>query len=1804
MAVVPLPEPPSTAGLERLAHEFGLREQLDADWAVRPLKLEHDHGRTMLVLEDPGGEPLAKLLGLPLAIERFLQLAIDISAALAKVHRCGLVHKDVKPSNIVVGCPDGRVRLTGFGIASRSPRERQAPEPPVAIAGTLAYMAPEQTGRMNRSIDARSDLYSLGITFYQMLTGVLPLTAADPLGWVHGHIAGKPVPPTERSEGIPAPLSAIIMKLLAKTPEERYQTATGVEWDLRLCLTSWEARHTIDHFPLGSQDTPGRLRIPEKLYGRDADIATSLACFDRVTNTGTPELSLISGFAGIGKSSIVNELQKALAPRRGLFAAGKADQFKRHIPYATLVQAFQSLVQTLLGKSDAELAGWRREFLEALGPNGRLIVDLVPELKLIIGDQPPVPELPPQQAQGRFRLVLSRFVGVFARPEHLLTLFLDDLQWADTSTLDLLQDVFTRSDLHHLMLIGAYRDDEAAAAHPLMRMLGEITSASGKVVTITLAPLATEHLRQLIADALRCEPEHVALLADLVRDKSGGNPFFAIQFLTSLAEEALLVFDHERVCWTWDLARIHAKEYSENVVELMVRKLARLPVDTQAVLQKLACLGNAADIATLSMLLAIREEQLDKVLDAAVLQDLVERTEVHYRFVHDRIQEAAYSLVPEQLRPETHLGIGRLLASNTPPRHREEAIFAIVDQLNRGASLIASVEEREQLAEFNLMAGQRAKASTAQVSALTYFTFGAGLLAEDAWLRRHELAFALELNRAECEFLTGAFAEAEHRLSTLSVRAATTVEQSNVACLRVELYITLGDARSAIAAGLDFLRHVGIEWPEHPAQEDAQSEYRRIWSTLGDRPIETLVELPLMRDPVPLASLEVLAKLQIPACNTDVNLHSLVVCRAINLSLEHGNGDSSCVAYTMLGMIAGPHFGNYEAGFRFGQLGYELVQQAGLARFQARTYFTFGTMVIPWTRHVREGRGLTRRAFEAASQSGDLNFAAYCCNQLNTNLLAAGDPLSEVQDEAERGLAFVQKMRFDLAIDHIRTQLGLIRTLRGLTPTFGRFDDENYDELRMERRFASDTRFALPECWYWILKLQSRFFAGDYASAIEASERARQLLWTSPSMFEGAEYHFYAALSQAASWEPGAAALRRQNAEALLSHHRALETWASNCPETFENRAALVGAEIARIEGREVEAMHLYEKAIRSARANDFVHNEAVASELAARFYAARGLEIAAHGYLRNARYCYLRWGALGKVAQLDAQHPHLRTEDLAPGPTNTIAAPVEHLDLATVIKVSQAVSAEIVQDKLLETLMRTAIEQAGAARGLLIVWRGIELRIIAQATTDGDLVLVDLRDELVTGAVLPESVLHYVLRTQDSVILDDAVVQSPFVTDLYIRQQQARSILCLPLLNQAKVVGVLYLENNLTSKVFAPTRIAVLKLLASQAAVSLENTRLYKELAEREARIRRLVDSNVIGIVLWDLDGRLLEANDAFLRMVQYEREDLDAGLRWFDMTPPEWQEVHTRIEAEELRATGTMQPREKEFFRKDGSRVPVLIGAAAFETPPTQGVAYILDLTSLKRAEQAASESERRYRQVQAELAHANRVATMGQITGSIAHEVNQPITAAVIRAQAALRWLGREPPDLGEVRELLTQVVRNAARAGEVVGRIRDIIKKVPPRQDLLEINGPIREVIELTRSEAIRNGVSVSAHLPEGLPLIRGDRVQLQQVVLNLIINAIEAMSGVSDGARELQITTAKTESDDVLVAVRDSGPGFTPAALERIFEAFYTTKASGLGIGLSICRSIVEAHGGRFWASANDPRGALFQFILPPGEGDR
>jgi len=1787
LLLAPSAAQPATETLKKMEYEYSLKNELDSAWAILPKALSEQRGRVTLVLEDPGGETLDSILRGPMEPMQFLRFAIGLATAVGGLHKRELIHKDVKPANFLVNSVTGQVRLMGFGIASRLPREHQAPDPPEFIAGTLPYMAPEQTGRMNRSIDSRSDLYALGVTLYEMATGTLPFTASDPMEMVHCHIARKPTSPSVRSNAVPEQVSAIIMKLLAKRAEERYQTAVGVESDLRRCLAEWETQQRILKFRLGEKDVPGRLLIPERLYGREPDIAALLAAFDRVVSSGKTELVLVSGYSGIGKSAVVNELHKPLVPPRGLFASGKFDQYKRDIPYSTLAQAFQGLIRQLLGKNEGELAHWRDALREALGENGRLIIDLVPELELIIGSQPPLPDLPPQDSRRRFQLVFRRFVGVFAQPSHPLALFLDDLQWLDAATLDIVEDLLTEADVRHLLLIGAYRDNDVDPFHPLMRTLKAVLSTGGAVREIRLAPLDRECVTELVADALHADLEHAAPLAQLIQENTAGNPFFVIQFLRVLVDEGLLLFSHHTSQWSWDIDRIQAKGYTDNVVDLMAGKLTRLPAQTKKALQQLACVGNAAEITMLSVAFGMSEAEVHADLWEAVRLELVHRLSGSYKFVHDRVQEAAYLLNPEALCGEIHLRIGRLLAASTPPERRHEVIFEIVNQLNRGAAFITEHEERERLAEFNLIAGRRAKASTAYVSACTYLQAGIASLRDDAWATRYDLAFALSLECAECEYLRGNFDEAERLILMLLAEAMSKTDKALVYCLKINLHVMRAEHTAAVESALDCLRHFGIDMPVHPSREDVEAEYGKIWNALGERSIESLIDLPLMTDPEIQAAMRVLSVVFGPAFFTDNNLAYLQLCHMVNLTLGYGTTDASAATFGWFGIVLGSIFRRYIDGYRFARLAGELVERHGYLAYKAKCYDAMELAAI-WAQSPETAVEYGRMAFRAGVESGDVAYACYSCNHTLTALLVRGDHLDAVWEESERCLEFTRKAKFRDMVDIIVSQQRLIDNLRGKTAIFSTFSSAAFNEYRFESQLTAD-RMPAMVCWYWILKVQARVMSGDYEAAIAAAGKAKALLWSSDAHIQLLDYYYYTSLALAADHGHVPSDTQRERRETLTAHLRQLQEWAELCSPTFCDKHALVAAEVARLEGRVLDAEQLYETAIHSAHLNGFVHNEALACELAARFYAARGLEKVANAYLQDARYGYLRWGAEGKVRQLDELYPQLRQENPAIGSLGVIATPVEQMDLTTVIKVSQAVSAEMVFEKLIDKLLRTAIEHAGAERGLLILPEGDELRIEAEALTNGGEITVRPRECDRTAPELPESLVRYVARAQETVILDDASCQNSFSTDPYITQRHARSILCLPLINQAKLIGVLYLENNLTPDAFTAGRVTVLKVLASQAAISIENSRLYRDLADRERKIRRLVDANILGIFIWNMQGAIVTANDAFLRMLQYDREDLvAASMRWTDLTPAEWRERDERAMAD-LKTTGTVQPYEKEYFRKDGSRVPVLIGAALFEETGSEGVAFVLDLREQKQAETEV-------RALKDHLSRANQLATIGELTASVAHEVNQPLAAVVANAEAGLQWLDKKKPNLDRARHAFQRIARDGTDAGEIVKRLRALFRRAAPLTAEHRIEELVAEVLKLLEHETIRRRVSIDIALGDGLPAIWCDRLQIQQVLLNLLVNAMDALDGATHAEKTIRIFSKSEVAESVVLGVRDYGEGILDPT--RLFETFFTTKEKGLGMGLAISRSIVEAHGGQLWLDPTDGPGSTFCFRLP------
>ena len=1559
LAVAPATKHPSPQSLRRLEYEYLLASELDSAWAAKPLALTRHEGQTVLILKDPGGEPLDLVLernqGQLLDLTRFLRIAIGLAKVLGHVHRQGLIHKDIKPANVLVDGADN-VWLTGFGIASRMPHERQAPEPPEIIAGTLAYIAPEQTGRMNRSIDIRSDLYSLGVTLYQILTGHLPFDAADPLEWVHCHIARQPTPPDERV-AVPDLLSAITMKLLSKNPEERYQTASGLEADLRRCLAQWQSDGRIDAFALGAHDASDRLMIPEKLYGREGEIEVLLAAFDRVVTHGTPELVLVSGYSGVGKSSVVNELHKALIPPRGLFASGKFDQYKRDIPYGTLAQAFQTLIRQILVKSEAEVERWRGSLQEVVGPNGQLVVNLIPELEFIIGKQPPAAELPPRDAQNRFQLVFRRFLGAFARKEHPLALFLDDLQWMDAASLELLEYLVTNSETQHLLLVGAYRDNEVSDAHPLTRTLEVIRKAGAQVEEIVLAPLGIDDVGRLVSDALHCEADSSHPLAKLVHEKTGGNPFFAIQFLTALAEEGLLSRDPDAATWIWDLARIRAHGYTDNVVGLMVKKLKRLSSTAQTALQQLACLGNVVEIATLSLVFGEPEETIHASLLEAVGTGLILRLEGSYAFLHDRIQEAAYALIPEDKRAGAHLGIGRKLLASMSQDPLTEYLFNVANQLNRGAALLIDRDEKAQVAAIDLRAGRKAKAAAAYASACEYLSAGMALLDERDWSSQYELTFSLWLERAECE-LSGNFDTIEYLIAELLQRGRSKVDRAAAYRLKIQLHILKGEYRPAVASAVACLMLFGIDMPEHPTREQVQAEYETVWPVLNGRPIESLIDLPLMTDPELLAATHILSVLAHAAYYDDFLSFCLIACRLAKIGMQHGVS-ATFLGFSHFGRVLCSVFHRYADGHRFARLTCHLIEKHGFTAIRARAYTQMGSTGL-WTQPVTSTIDFMHEAFRASLDTGDLASACFSMTLSVTYLLLRSDPLEAVWRESEMALDFARKVKSGHIVDVIGYQQRFIANMLGRTATFTSYSDAQFDET------AFEAQMRMPELsfGYWKYKLMARYLSGDYMEALTAASKAKPLLSSGPSRANPLDYFYYTALTVAALYEKASAEEQQEWRDLLTAHREQLREWAESYPPTFADKHLLVSAEIARLEGRAFDAMQLYEQAIQSARENGFVQNEALAYEVAARFYAARGFAVIAHVYLSKARNCYDRWGAHGKVRQLDERYPRLHEERLPTSTTSTIGTPVGQLDVETVVKASQALSSEIVLPKLIERLMRIAVEHAGAERGLLILLRDDKPQIEAVAAISHGTVDVSVRQTVIAPLDLPQSALQYVIRTRERVVLDDASVRNLYSEDEYVQQKRPRSVLCLPIVKQTKLVGAFYLENNLTPHAFTSNRVALLEMLASQAAISLENANLYSDLQRSEAYLAQGQSVSQTGSFGLNVSSGEIYWSQETYKILEYDRAVKPKLELVFQRIHPDDRDLvqQTLGRAAEAKANLDFEHR---LLMPDGSVKYIHVLARALE-PSSGDLEFVGAVTDVTAAKQARAELEKAFREI----------------------------------------------------------------------------------------------------------------------------------------------------------------------------------------------------------------------------------------------
>lgn len=1759
---------------DQLRHELALASKIDVGWAARPLAIERHEGREILVLDDPGGLPLDMLIerrrGAPLDVDAFLHAAISLAEAVGAVHRQGLIHKDVKPANVLMR-EDGRSFLMGFGLASELPRQRSSPKPPNTVAGTPAYMSPEQTGRVSRVLDARSDLYSLGVTLYELLTTRLPFHAADPIEWVHCHVARKPQDLATVVPDVPDVVRSIVMKLLVKPAEGRYGSAEGLASDLRRCRDHRTADGAIAAFPLGLHDRPDHMILPENLYGRGDERAEMISCLDRIKAGGRPELILVSGGAGVGKTSLVRDVFGVSRCEDVLFAEGKFDQHALDVPFASLSQAFDNPIRRILSGSAEDLARWHVLLEEALGSNARLVIDLIPELELIIGPRPGLPELPAHQSRDRFSSVMRRFVEVFTKGDRPLVLFFDDLQWADRPTLDLINDVLGSGETRGLLVVGCHRgralDDDRWSEAMVARLRAQATT----VLEIELYNLSGVALNHLIGDALRCDLEVARPLADVIHGKTGGNPLFATQFLQALEDEGLLWFGSPDARWAWDLDRIRARHHSENVVDLLVAQIDRLGPETGLALRQLACIDGDADVSLLADACGWSEGSLHERLREALADGIVIYADERYAFEHDRLRNAAYSLMSDDDRTATHLKIGRQLRARFHEQDRDGQIFQTVGQFNRGRRLLHSSEERLEVAGLNLTAARRAKNATAYSSAIAYLDLVDELQPDDRWNVDHSTSFESQIVRSECEMLTGGLDAAERRLAALGPRATTISEEASVTCLQIDLGVVRARPHLALEVGLTFLEKLGYVANRVPSKDEVRQAFRKVVDSLEGRPVQSLSEISSSGDANANAAVDVLNRLVLSALYRDPRLHQLLIALMVQISLENGNNAASAFGYVSFGRVLITEFSDFSTALQFGRLALDLVDRNGLDAFKGRVYFNFGTGISSWSRPLREGLSYIRMALEEARRNGDLPYIGYCHSNIVGNLLSSGAPLTDVDEAAIGGLDFAIASGSRIAAAFLMGQLRLIRSLRGkpcdlIDPDGLPFDPDAYEALLGE---ASEPDVVAD--MYWSRRLQALVFQGDFDAAREAAVRPRTMSMAPWPNIEAAEYHFYAGLASAG--------IGVERLAEIKEHHRQLEEWSIYSPDNLQCRAVLLLAEIARLEGRSEEAGLLYDKAVQSARTAGFVQIEALAWENAARLYRGRGLNEIAGFHLDKAREGYERWGASGVVRRLG-----VASSSLEPSPSD------RQFDVNAVLNASQALSGEMRQPELIDKLMRIVVEHAGADRAVLTLAHEGDQHIVAEARAQGADLHVIQRQSEIQPRDLPQSVFRYATRTGQRVILDDAATDEIHSTDEYVLLNKPRSMVCMPLAKQGSAVGVLYLENSLTPGAFTDERLVVLDLIASQAAISLENARLFSDLQRSETFLSQGQMISRTGSFGWSVTSGDFFWSKELYGILEYEPSVPPSAERAMERIHPEDRERVGRV-VERAMARGRDFDSEHRLLLPDGRVKFVHTIGRSTNAENLDFVGSVRDVTDRVHAEEAL-------RDVRNDLAHVARVTTLNAMAASIAHEVNQPLSGILTNANAGMRFLTVSPPDIAATTETLRRTIRDAKRASDVVQRLRAMFQRQPATFEEVDLNEAAQEVAALLGGEITKARAVLQTSYAERLPPIKADRVQLQQVILNLLMNGIEAMATVSERPKSIILRTTLEAEGNVRLDVQDAGTGLDPDAKAKLFEPFFTTKGTGLGIGLSICRSIIEGLDGRLWASSNDGPGTTFSFTIP------
>ncbi|CAN5377757.1 hypothetical protein BH11CYA1_BH11CYA1_22590 [soil metagenome] len=1800
---LPLTETPRESDVQRLRQVHKLLSGCKFDGVMNVLDLQSEGGFTALVMEDAGSKTLAELIeeaNGSIALKTFMVAAVRLVRAVQSIHEQGIVHCELCPGNITTKGGFSGLTIVDFGKASElSLIEKLKVEliRPARLRGALRYMAPEQTGRMNCAVDFRSDLYSLGVIFYEMLTGAPPFQSDDALALVHAHLSQSPLPPIIVNEKVPAILSDLVMKLLAKAPDDRYQTASGLVYDLAYLQKIFDSsaenfsdfalgEFVLGEFVLGAMDRPKTLSMPEKLYGREAELLVMKHSFNRMVKTNRVELLLVSGYSGVGKTALVRTLYDPLARQWGFSLAGKFDQLKRDIPFATITQAFQELVQYILTESEEQIAYWTERLQAELGSGLELIVRLIPQLELLIGKQQSVIELGSEESK-RFKTVFRQFIKVFARPEHPLVLFLDDLQWADADTLQLITSLVLEGDELSLLLIGSYRDNEVGKDHLLTKMLADIveTDQTIKLKTIALEPLKLDSLNELVADTLRVSPDKAEELTALIYDKTHGNPFFAIQFLQTLHHENLIHFSSVTGTWIWELSKLEALQYADNVVDLLIGRLRKLPTLAIDLMKVASCLGNFGNLETLRSVFGHSEKEMERALSEVTRAGLLLLQKDCYRFLHDRVQQASYALIDAKQKPYEHLHIARLIFSKLAKEDLDAAIFDLVNQYNLAASLLESSDERVRLALLNQLAGRKAQKNTAYSSAVQYYAAGLASLSLIENQRNQKLLFSLQFAHAQCYWLMAKFSEAEAKFIELLPVAQSAIESASVYRMLAEVSICNSDFDGAVERGLTGLKLLGVEISARPDKSQVDSEYRAVWAAIGTRSIEELVDLPLMTDPVGLTIVDLFQTLNSASMVVDRNLFFLGGTRIVAASLEFGNCDCSCLGYAQFGSTLPRLFGRYSDARAFATLSCNLAEKRGLNGYLGRLQF-LTAMITFWT----DGLAIASQGLEVAAETSlraaDIAFASYCYAHIIVNSFIFGAPLSKLIPKAEEFIWLSTSNSALLHILSIFTRVG-----HRLSDQLHEINAGDISEELFEEEIARDN--ILLCALYLVVMVQVYYLEGDYVRSLEMAKRAEPLLWAHITFAGECEYWFYVALSLAANFDNVDVGEQEDYLTRFDQHLALLKQWSEDGPTNFACKYFLLAAERARITHEE-KALPLYEQAIAAAQGSGFIQVEALACELAGKYCLSRQLTTAGFAYLKEARGAYQRWNASLKVRQLDSLYPKLLP----------VTLPTWSLDMMTVFKAAQAIASEVELDKLLDTLLRVMAESAAAQQAVLILLKNDELFVHSRVNETIEAI------PLSGYKMVPHSLVNYVRRTQETVVVADAIHDNIFGHDPYFEQHKTRSALCIPIVKQGKLLGLMYMENNLAADLFTTDRIDLLQLLSAQIVTSLENVLLFETLRAGEKQYRMIFEMGGVGKAQGDaLTKQISMVNAKFCEITGYSEDEL-LGMEFPSLTHPDDREEDARRFARAMADPSSVYLIEKRYIRKDGSIIWVEVNAAILRDSlgrPVGSVAMVQDITARLTAESDLRalnlELENRVLQRTAELGLAKEAAesanqAKSEFLANMSHEIRTPMNAVIGMSDLLSR--GNLEP---QQQDMVNTIHTSTESLLVLINDILDLSKVEAGKLELLNapfnLTDSVEESIELFAESAAEKNVSLVAHLACDAPLIvQGDAIRLRQILLNLLSNALKFTRG---GEVVVDVFLA---SGSVHFVVSDTGIGMNSEVIDNLFMPFsqgdssITRKFGGTGLGLSITKRLVHLMSGEIEVESEVDKGSRFSVMLP------